>query len=221
MGYTMQKNEIAKLIDHTLLRPEATHIDLGVLCNEAIEYGFACVCVNPCNVDYAASLLRDSRIAICSVAGFPFGASRTEVKVVEAEMAIQDGAKEIDMVLNIGEFKNRNYRFVERDVREVGNAIGKDAILKVIIEAPILTEGEKIKATEIVISAGADYVKTATGINFSGATIEDVALLKRVAGGRIKVKAAGGVRDRETAITMIESGADRIGTSTGPKLLGI
>jgi len=217
----MEKNRIANIIDYTLLKPETTHGDLDILCKEAMEYGVAAVCVNPSNVGYVESLLRNSGVATCSVVGFPFGASRTEVKAYEAKMAMRDGAKEIDMVLNIGELKNRNYDLVERDMREVRAAIGKDAILKVIIEAPLLTEEEKIKATELVISAGADYVKTATGINSGGATPEDVALLKRVASGRIKVKAAGGIRDHGTAMAMIESGADRIGASTNPRILEI
>nr|VFK45393.1 MAG: deoxyribose-phosphate aldolase [Candidatus Kentron sp. SD]VFK49730.1 MAG: deoxyribose-phosphate aldolase [Candidatus Kentron sp. SD] len=217
----MHRNEIAKRIDHTLLKPETTQRDLDILCQEAVRYGFACVCVNPSNVPYVVDALRDSGIVVCSVAGFPLGAARTEVKACEAGMAIGDGAREIDMVLNIGELGDKRYARVEQDIWQVREAIGKGAILKVIIETPLLTEEEKIKATELVISAGADYVKTATGMNSGGATIEDVALLKRVADGRIKVKAAGGIRDHATAIAMIRAGADRIGTSTGPKILGI
>nr|VFK58120.1 MAG: deoxyribose-phosphate aldolase [Candidatus Kentron sp. TUN] len=216
----MENNRIANIIDHTLLKPEATHGDLDILCQESMKYGFASACVNSSNVRYINNLLKDSRVSVCSVVGFPFGASRTEVKVYETGMAMEDGAEEIDMVINIGEFKNGNYDLVERDIREVKEAIGKDFILKVIIEAPLLTEAEKIKVTELVIVAGADYVKTSTGINAGGATLDDVALLKSVAHGRIKVKAAGGIRDNATAIAMIESGADRIGTSSGPKILG-
>nr|VFK08541.1 MAG: deoxyribose-phosphate aldolase [Candidatus Kentron sp. LPFa]VFK25192.1 MAG: deoxyribose-phosphate aldolase [Candidatus Kentron sp. LPFa] len=217
----MKNNEIANRADYTLLKPETTHQDLDILCGEAIEYGFACVCVNPSNVHYVADALRDSEVGVCSVAGFPFGASKTNVKAYEARMAIEDGAREIDMVIDIGELKNGNYQLVELDIRLVKEIVGKDIILKVIIEAPLLTGQEKILATEFVVSAGADYVKTATGINAGGATREDVALLKRVANGRIKVKAAGGIRDHATAIAMIESGADRIGTSAGPRILGI
>nr|VFK57200.1 MAG: deoxyribose-phosphate aldolase [Candidatus Kentron sp. TC] len=210
---------IAHLIDHTLLKPETTHQDLDILCGEAMEYGFACVCVNPSNIHYVADALRNSEVGACSVAGFPFGASKTNVKAYEARMAVEDGAREIDMVIDIGELKNGNYERVELDVRVVKETIGKDIILKAIIEAPLLTEREKIVAAELVISAGADYVKTATGINAGGATLQDVALLKKAANGRIQVKAAGGIRDYATAIAMLESGTDRIGASAGPRIL--
>nr|VFJ62520.1 MAG: deoxyribose-phosphate aldolase [Candidatus Kentron sp. FW] len=217
----MEKNKIASIIDHTLLAPEATRKKLDTLCGEAIEYGFASVCVHSANVGYVEGLLRNSEVAVCSVAGFPFGANRADVKVYEARVAMEDGAREIDMVLNIGELKNGNHQLVASDIWVVRETIGKDAILKVIIEAPILTEEEKIKATELVVSAGADYVKTATGMNpAGGATLADVALLKAVANDRIKVKAAGGIRDNATAIAMVKAGADRIGTSAGPEILG-
>ncbi len=216
----MKKNELAKMIDHTALRACVTHDDLKVLCKEAVEYGFASVCVNPCNVNYVYELLKHTKVPVCSVVGFPLGASKTNVKVIEAKNAVDDGATEIDMVLNIGELKNKNYNLVERDVREVREAIGEKNVLKVIIEAALLTESEKVKATELVMSAGSDYVKTSTGMNSAGgATVQDVTLLRKTAKGKIKVKAAGGIQNRATAIAMIKAGADRIGASSSVKLV--
>ncbi|VFN05818.1 MAG: deoxyribose-phosphate aldolase [Candidatus Kentron sp. G] len=190
------------------------------LCKEAIEYRFASVCVNPCNVAYVVELLDGHGIRVCSVAGFPLGANKTGVKVYEARSLVDDGAKEIDMVMNIGALKNKDYALAEQDIRAVRESIGKDIVLKVIIESPLLTEEEKIEATQMVVSANADYVKTTTGMNsVGGATVQDVALMKKTAKGKVKVKAAGGIRDYEKAMAMVEAGADRIGTSSAAAIL--
>nr|VFJ75767.1 MAG: deoxyribose-phosphate aldolase [Candidatus Kentron sp. FM]VFJ75894.1 MAG: deoxyribose-phosphate aldolase [Candidatus Kentron sp. FM] len=216
----MKKNELARIIDHTILKPQTTHEDLEVLCKEAIEYRFASVCVNPCNVAYVIERLDGHGVPVCSVAGFPLGANKTGVKVYEAASLLEDGVTEIDMVMNIGALKNKDYALAERDIKEVRDSIGKDIVLKVIIEAPLLTEEEKIAATRMVISANADYVKTATGMNsVGGATVQDVELLKKTANGKVKVKAAGGIRDYERAMAMVKAGADRIGTSSAVAIL--
>ena len=210
---------IAKMIDHSLLKPDATRTQIKQLCKEGRKYNFATVCVNPVWVKLCKKLLAGSTAKICTVSGFPLGASKPEVKAREAEMAIKDGADEIDMVMNVGAFKSGDFKSVEEDIKAVRRAIGNDKILKVIIEAGLLTNEEKVKATEIVKSGGADFVKTSTGFGYGGATIEDVKLLRKIAGDKIGVKASGGIRDYQTAMNLIQAGANRIGTSSGVRIM--
>ncbi|WP_368487175.1 deoxyribose-phosphate aldolase [Spiroplasma sp. DGKH1] len=206
--------ELNKYIDHTLLKPEATMEDIIKLCTEAKEYDFASVCVNPTNVSLAASLLRDSDVKVCTVVGFPLGANTTAVKTFEINDAINNGADEIDMVMNIGAFKSKDYALVLNDITACKKATG-DRILKVIIEISLLSDEEIVKACQLAMEAQADFVKTSTGFNKSGATVEAVRLMKKTVGDNYQVKAAGGVRTKEDAINMIEAGATRIGTSGG------
>jgi deoxyribose-phosphate aldolase len=210
---------IAQMIDHSLLKPEATKEEIRKLCEEGRKYGFASVCVNPVWVCFCSGLLKESSVRICTVSGFPLGANKPEVKAQEAETAIKEGADEIDMVTNIGALKSGDFKLVEEDIKAVRNAIGKERILKVIIETAVLSNEEKIKATQMIIAGGADFVKTSTGFGYPGATVEDVKLLKKVAGDRIRIKASGGIRDYETALKLIEAGANRIGTSSGVKIV--
>jgi deoxyribose-phosphate aldolase len=211
---------IPALIDHTLLKPEATHDQITQLCEEAREYGFAAVCVNPTNVKLAAELLKGSPVAVCTVIGFPLGATLPEVKAYEAQQTIHHGATEIDMVINIGALKSEDYELVEQDIAAVARTCHDNgAICKVIIEAALLTEEEKITACQLAKKAGSDYVKTSTGFGPGGATVEDVTLMRRVIGPSMGIKAAGGIRTLETAKKMIEAGATRIGTSSGVKIV--
>jgi deoxyribose-phosphate aldolase len=210
--------KLSKYIDHTLLNPQATQTDLEKLCREAIENDFAAVCVNPCNVAYCAELLEGSSVKLASVVGFPLGASIPAIKSAETLMAVEDGADEIDMVINIGALKENDLEYVEEDIKAVvGSADG--AIVKVIIETCLLTDEEKVKACELSKAAGADFVKTSTGFSTGGATVEDVKLMKATVGDTLEVKASGGVRSYEDAIAMIEAGATRIGTSAGLAIL--
>jgi deoxyribose-phosphate aldolase len=211
--------DIAKMIDHTLLKPEATLEQIRKLCDEGRRYGFFSVCVNPFWVEFCSKNLKGSKIKICSVSGFPLGANKTIVKTKEAEMVCSDGAEEVDMVMNIGALKMKDFQLVKEDIETVRKAIGKDKILKVILETCLLSEEEKINGAKIVLDSGADFVKTSTGFSFKGATIEDVKLLKKVVGDKIGVKASGGIRDYETVIKMVEAGATRIGTSAGVKII--
>lgn len=213
--------DIAKLIDHTLLKPEATISDIKRVCQEAVEYQFAAVCINPCYVKLAHELTRGSNVKVCSVVGFPLGASITEIKALEARRAIRDGAKEIDMVINIGALKSGNDELVFRDIRAVVDAcVDGSAICKVIIEAALLTDEEKVRACELAKRARAHYVKTSTGFGPGGATAHDVALMRQVVSGtRMGVKAAGGIRSLADAQKMIEAGATRIGASAGVKIV--
>lgn len=210
---------IARMIDHSLLKPDATRQQIEQLCLEGRKYNFFSVCINPVWVRLCKRMLYDSTVKICTVSGFPLGANKLEVKVKEAEIAIQDGADEIDMVMNIGAFKTGDYLLVEKEVEEVRNAMGKDKVLKVIIETNVLTNPEKEKATEIIKACGTDFVKTSTGFDYGGATIEDVRLLRKIAGKDMGVKASGGIRDYLTAKSLIEAGANRIGTSAGVKVV--
>jgi len=211
---------LARRIDHTLLKPDATQEQIEKLCREAREHGFATVCVNPYWVKLCAQLLAGSETAVCTVAGFPLGATSPEVKAFEAARAVADGATEVDMVMNVGALKSRDYRLVARDVASVVEAShAGGARVKVIIEAALLTDDEKVKACVIARAAGADYVKTSTGFGPGGATAADVALMRRVVGPGMGVKAAGGVRDLEAARAMLEAGADRIGASVGVKIV--
>jgi deoxyribose-phosphate aldolase len=211
---------IARLIDHTLLKPEASRQDIQRLCREALQFGFASVCVNPWNVAESASLLRDSAVRVCAVVGFPLGATLPQVKRFEAEEAIQLGAREIDMVINIGALKSGEAEAFESDIRGVVEASQRGgAITKVILETALLTQDEKIRASLAAQRAGAEFVKTSTGFGPSGATVEDVRLIRETVGSAMGVKAAGGVRTWEDLQKMVAAGASRIGTSAGVAIL--
>ncbi|NLX61669.1 MAG: deoxyribose-phosphate aldolase [Tissierellia bacterium] len=210
---------INSIIDHTLLKPEATSIMVENLCKEAIEFGFAAVCVNPYYVKKAKSLLKDSNVKVATVVGFPLGANTKEVKAFEAKKAVEDGADEIDMVINIGALKNKDYEYVKEDIRAVVDAVEGKAIVKVIIETCLLSKEEKINACKLSKEAGADFVKTSTGFSTGGATVEDVKLMKETVGDSMKIKASGGIRNFETAKAMIEAGASRIGASSSIKIV--
>lgn len=209
----------AKLIDHTLLKAEATKEQLVKLCEEAREYGFASVCVNPVWVKTAAEELKGSNVKVCTVIGFPLGASTAAVKAAETADAIQNGAEEVDMVLAIGLLKSGEVEAVEADIRAVVEAADSKAIVKVIIETSLLTEEEKVRACELSLRAGADFVKTSTGFSTGGATVEDVALMRKVVGDKAGVKASGGIRDLNDLRAMAEAGANRIGASSGVKIM--
>ncbi len=211
---------VARLIDHTLLKPEATPDQVRALCADARRHGFAAVCVNPVRVALAARELAGSAVAVASVAGFPLGASLPEVKSSEAARAIADGAREVDMVMDIGALKAGELVAVEADVRAVADACRvTGALLKVIIEAALLTDEEKVRACAVARLAGAHFVKTSTGFGPGGASVADVALMRRTVGNGVGVKAAGGIRDWATARAMIAAGASRIGTSNGVKIV--
>ncbi len=213
-------NEMAKYIDHTLLKPDATPEQIAQLCAEAREYGFASVCVNPCNARQAAELVAGSDVAVCSVIGFPFGATPPEVKAFETKVAIADGAREVDMVINIGALKAGNDDLVCADIRAVVRAAHRrKAIVKVIIETALLTDEEKVRACKLVKVARADFVKTSTGFGPAGATLSDVQLMRRTVGRKMGVKAAGGIRDYDTATKMIAAGATRVGASSSVKIV--
>lgn len=211
--------DLAAYIDHTILKPEATEKDIINICNEALEYGFASVCVNPCYVKLAYSMLKDSPVKVCTVIGFPLGASTSAVKAFEAEEAIKNGAQEIDMVLNIGALKNGDYKYVADDIAAVAGVCKGKALLKVIIETCLLEEHEKVEACKAAKLAGADYVKTSTGFSKAGAKEEDVALMRKVVGDQMGVKASGGIRDLDTALAMIRAGATRIGASASVNIM--
>ncbi|HKN60208.1 MAG TPA: deoxyribose-phosphate aldolase [Candidatus Acidoferrales bacterium] len=212
--------DIARLIDHTLLKPDATRDDIRKLCNEALKYGFASVCVNPWNVSLAAEMLRGSEVRVCTVVGFPLGATLPQVKVYETEEALKLGAQEIDMVINVGALKSEQVDAVEADIRGVVEASHRGgAICKVILETVLLTTDEKVRGSLAAKNAGADFVKTSTGFAAGGATAEDVRLMRAVVGGEIGVKAAGGVRSLEDLQKMVEAGATRIGASASVKIL--
>ncbi|MDK2794544.1 MAG: deoxyribose-phosphate aldolase, partial [Caldanaerobacter sp.] len=206
---------IAKMIDHTLLKPNATKEEIKKLCEEAGEYGFASVCINPCFVDLAYEMLKDTDVKVCTVVGFPLGANTIETKVFEAVEAVKKGATEIDMVLNISMLKSGEYDYVKKEISEVVKAVKShgDIVVKVILETCYLSDEEKIKACEISKEAGADFVKTSTGFGPGGATVEDVKLMRKVVGENFGVKASGGIRSYVDAKAMIEAGANRIGAS--------
>ncbi len=209
-------NNLAAYIDHTLLKPTATKADILQLCEEAKQYHFASVCVNPCWVALCAETLKDTGVNVCTVIGFPLGANTSEIKAAEAAQAIKQGATEVDMVINIGALRGGNTEYVYQDILAVRKA-SEGKILKVIIETSYLTNEEKKKACELSAKAGADFVKTSTGFSNAGATVEDVKLMKEASG--IKVKASGGVRTKEDALRMIEAGASRLGASAGIKIV--
>jgi len=220
LGKIPDNLEIAGKIDHTLLKPDATREEISQLCFEARKYNFASVCVNPIHVPLCKNLLRGSSVKVCSVIGFPFGATTPEVKVFETHQAIENGADEVDMVINIGALKDKNYELVARDIRGVvKEAHAHDVLVKVIIETALLTNEEKKIACLLAKEAGADYVKTSTGFSKGGATVEDVALMRRTVGPLMGVKAAGGVHTREDFEKMVIAGATRIGASAGVKIV--
>ncbi len=212
--------ELAGAIDHTLLRPDATEEQVRTLCAEAVRYRFAAVCVNPTWVPLCASLLAGSPVTTCTVIGFPLGAAATATKVYETRLAVEQGAGEVDMVLNIGLLKSRRYGLVYDDIAAVVQATEGRACTKVILETCLLSDEEKVVACALAKEACADYVKTSTGFAGGGATVEDVALMRRVVGSEVGVKASGGVKDRATAEAMISAGANRIGASAGVKIVG-
>ena len=207
-----------KMIDHTVLKADTPLETVKRICDEAMEYGFASVCINPCHVAYCADYLKDSDVNVCTVVGFPLGANTSAVKAFETKDAIANGADEIDMVMNIGALKDKNYDLVRDDVKAVVEA-ANGTLVKVILETCLLTEDEIKKACELCVEAKADYVKTSTGFSTRGATIEDVQIMKAAVQGKAKVKAAGGVRTHEDMVKIVEAGADRIGTSAGCSLV--
>ncbi|MFD0048292.1 deoxyribose-phosphate aldolase [Actinomycetes bacterium NPDC127524] len=206
---------VAGLIDHTLLKAEATKEQVRILCEEAKEHHFFSVCVNPTWVKYASELLQGSDVKVCTVIGFPLGANTPETKAFETKNAIENGAHEVDMVINIGALKDKDNEAVKKDIQAVVAAATGKALTKVIIETSLLTEEEKVRACEIAVEAGTDYVKTSTGFSTGGATPEDIALMRKTVGPDIGVKASGGVRNTEDANKVIEAGATRIGASAG------
>jgi deoxyribose-phosphate aldolase len=219
-GEQESKPALASYIDHTLLKANATSEQIIKLCNEAKQFHFASVCVNPMHVSLCAELLRDSGVKVGTVVGFPLGANKTETKVFETQKALQDGANEIDMVMNIGALKSGNYSLVSREISDiVRTAHQQNALVKVILETSLLNEEEKIIASLLAVQAGADYVKTSTGFSSAGATVEDVALMRRVVGKEIGVKAAGGIRSLADAKKMISAGATRLGASAGVEIV--
>jgi deoxyribose-phosphate aldolase len=207
---------IVKMIDHTLLKADATKEEILKIINEAKEYLFASVCVNPTWVKTAAELLADTpEVKVCTVIGFPLGASTSETKAFETKNAIENGADEVDMVINISALKDQQDEIVEKDIRAVVEAAKGKALVKVIIETCLLTDAEKIRACELAVKAGADFVKTSTGFSTGGATAPDIRLMRQTVGANVGVKASGGVRSREDALAMVEAGATRIGASSG------
>jgi deoxyribose-phosphate aldolase len=212
--------EVAHYIDHTLLKPDATREEITKVCEEGVRYGFASVCINPMWVREAACLLRGSGVKVCTVIGFPLGANNADVKAYEARRAIFDGASELDMVINVGALKSGDYDLVARDIAgvvEIAHDVGY--LCKVIIETALLTDDEKVRACQIAKDARADFVKTSTGFSKGGATTADIALMRSVVGGRMGVKASGGVKDLKQAQEMIRAGATRIGASVGVKIV--
>lgn len=215
----MDRFELAKYFDHTVLKADAKKADVEKICKEALEYGFASVCINPSYVPLAAEMLAGSEVKVCTVIGFPLGATTSETKAFEAKDAIRKGAHEIDMVLNVAAAKNGDWNYVENDIRAVAEACGTEALLKVIFETCLLTDDEKVAACKASVSAGADYVKTSTGFSTGGATAADIALMRKEVGDGLGVKASGAVRDLATTMKMIESGATRIGSSSSVAIL--
>lgn len=207
-----------KYIDHTILKATASSSDVQKLCEEAIEHEFYSVCVNGCYAADAKQLLQGTDVKVAAVVGFPLGAMTTAAKVFEAKEAVENGASEIDMVINIAKLKDGEFEFVENEIRQIKEVIG-DNVLKVIIETCYLTDEEKVKACELSLAAKADFVKTSTGFGTGGATYEDVKLMKSVVGDNAKVKASGGVRDKETAQKYVDLGAERLGTSSGIEIV--
>ena len=220
LGVGQVSAEVAHLIDHTLLKPDATIQQIAQLCHEALLYNFASVCVNPSHVKQAAQLLKNSDVKVCTVIGFPLGATSTAAKTFETQQALSDGATEIDMVINVGALKGGDDTLVAQDIAAVANATHRGgAILKVIIETSLLTDEEKVRACVLSKQAGADFVKTSTGFSGGGATIEDVALMRKTVGPGLGVKASGGIKNLTDAQNMIAAGATRLGASAGVKII--
>ena len=215
----MNKFELARYIDHTLLKPDAKEGDIIKLCKEALEYKFASVCVNASYVKLAYSFLQGTEVRVCTVAGFPLGATTKEAKAFEASQAIENGAAEIDMVINVGALKSGKPDAVKEDIKAVVDVCKDKALLKVIIETCLLTDEEKVTACLLSMEAGADFVKTSTGFSVSGATVEDIKLMRRTIGPNMGVKASGGIRNLESALKMIEAGATRIGASASVSIV--
>lgn len=214
------KEYVASIIDHTILKAETTPEDVKRICMEAAENKFASVCINPCYVKLAAQELNGTDVKVCTVIGFPLGATTSEVKAFETKKAIEEGAHEVDMVINIGMLKEKNYDYVKKDIEAVVKAAEGKALVKVIIEACLLTDEEKEIACKLSVEAGADFVKTSTGFSKWGAKEEDIRLMRRVVGKDKGVKASGGVHSFEDAVKMIEAGANRIGASSSLKIIG-
>lgn len=214
----MTKN-LAKYIDHTQLAADSTKCDINQIIEEAIKYQFASVCVNPYWVSYCRERLQHTAVKVCTVIGFPLGASSTETKVFEARQAIKDGATEVDMVINVGALKSGQDHFVKQDIQAVVHTAAEKALTKVIIETSLLTKEEKMRACQLAKQAGADFVKTSTGFSSGGATYEDIEMMRQVVGPEMGIKASGGVRDIETMHKMIEAGATRIGASAGVSII--
>lgn len=219
---TMNRSELARFLDHTLLKPEATPDDIIRLCGEARKYGFFTVCVNPCYVTAARRELSGSSVSVCSVVGFPLGASAPAAKAFEAAEAVRCGAAELDIVINVGFLKGGLLKLVKSDLEQTILCARKEnpaTVIKIILETCLLTHGEKIIAGTLAVESGANFVKTSTGFSKGGATVNDVALLKQIAGNKAGVKASGGIRDLSAAMSMIKAGASRIGTSSGPAII--
>ncbi len=214
----MEHKDIYKMIDHTLLKQDATSEEIKKLCKEALEYNFASVCVNPTNVELAAKILNGSLVKVCTVIGFPLGANTTKIKVLEAKDAIENGATEVDMVINIGRLKDKDYDYVKKDIEAVVNEVKGKALIKVIIETCLLADEEKVIACKLASEAKADFVKTSTGFSTGGATPFDVKLMRETVGENMGVKASGGVRTSEYAKELIKNGANRIGASASIKI---
>lgn len=215
----MSRVDIAPLIDHTNLKPEATPSDIKRLCQEGIKYGFYAVCVNPCYVKLAAEELKGTKVKVCSVSGFPLGANRSDLKASEAELGCNDGAAEIDMVINVGALKTKDYKSIEKEIKSILKGMGEGKILKVILETALLADEEKIEGAKIVKESGAHFVKTSTGWGPGGATVEDVALLRKTVGEDFGVKASGLIRDYQKTLDLVRAGANRIGTSASVKIM--
>ena len=218
-GYCPASDGLASLIDHTLLKPDAAREDIEVLCREAAQFCFASVCVNPNWVPQCRDLLRGTGVKVCTVIGFPFGAHMPDVKAYEARRAVEQGAEEVDMVINIGALKSKDYALVEQDIRGVVQSVGRDTVVKVILETSLLTRDEKMMGCTLSKAAGADYVKTSTGFAGGGATVDDVRLMRETVGPEIGVKASGGIRTKEDVEAMVAAGATRIGASAGVKIV--
>lgn len=215
----MENIKLNKMIDHTILKAEATEEKVKQLCSEAKEYNFASVCVNSCYAALVSSELKGTDVKTCCVVGFPLGAMSTKAKAYETKIAVEDGADEIDMVINVGYMKAKKFDMVLDDIKAVRAAVPAPKILKVIIETCLLTDEEKVKACELSVEAKADFVKTSTGFSTGGATKEDVDLMKKAVNGKALVKASGGIRDKQTALEMVKAGADRIGASASVEIV--
>lgn len=209
----MKRKEVARIIDHTVLKAETSSEKIRQICNEALENNFASVCINPCNISLAGEMLKESDVKVCTVIGFPLGANTTAVKAFETEDAIKNGAQEVDMVINIGKLKDKDYEYVKNDIKAVVDSAKGKALTKVIIETCLLTDEEKVIVCRLSKEAGAGFVKTSTGFSTGGAKVEDIKLMRETVGPNIGVKASGGVHDYAGAKALVEAGASRIGAS--------